>query len=110
LARDNPAITSGGYADVTVHNIGQGNIPQMVHAFVRFAGDEKLLIVSNFADKKLPIAINIPDDVAGLLQWQGEREYVGRDLLRSGADIGFDRARTARFEVPAYSAFIFKLK
>lgn len=110
LARDNPAITAGGYADVTVHNISQGNIPQMVHAFVRFAGDEKLLIVSNFADKKLPIAINIPDDVASLLQWQGDREYVGRDLLRSGADIGFDRARTASFEVPAHSAFIFKLK
>jgi glycosidase len=110
LARDNPAINSGGYADVTVHNLGQGNIPHTVHAFVRFAGEEQLLIVSNFSEKLLPVAIQIPSEVAEKLQWKTGRDYVGRDLLRSGADIGFDQNRVARFEINGYSAFVFKLK
>ncbi|MFN5170743.1 MAG: alpha-amylase family protein [Cyclobacteriaceae bacterium] len=110
LARDNLAINSGGYADVTVHNLGQGNIPHTVHAFVRFAGEEQLLIVSNFSDKLLPVAIQIPSEVAEKLQWKTGRDYVGRDLLRSGADIGFDQNRVARFEINGYSAFVFKLK
>jgi hypothetical protein len=38
------------------------------------------------------------------------KAYVGRDLLRSGAEIGFNESLTAEFELPPFSSYILKIK
>ncbi|MCU0419640.1 MAG: alpha-amylase family protein [Cyclobacteriaceae bacterium] len=110
LARDNPAIHSGEYIDITSFNQASGNINHLMHAFVRYFGDERLIIVSSFNAAPLPAKIALPPEVAQKMGLQPGVTYVGRDLLRSGADMGLDEHYSFSLELPSYASFIFKIK
>jgi glycosidase len=110
LAANNQAIAQGKYADLTVFNQQKGNFSPLVHAFVRYHGEEKLIIVSNFNAKTEGVKIQIPESLAQDLGLKQGSAYVGRDLLRSGAEIGIDANLTMSFEIPAYSSLILKVK
>lgn len=109
FAANNPAIASGDYFDVTKFNLEKGNWPALVHAFARTSGEERLLIVSNFNSKSEKIKLQLPAEVVMGMQLELGTKYIGRDLLRSGMDIGFDNF-TTEIELTPYSAFIFKIK
>ena len=79
-------------------------------AFARWYGEENLVIVSNFNFKTEKIKINLPDELATAMKLEKGKAYVGRDLLRSGAEIGFNESLHAEMELPAYSSFILKIK
>jgi glycosidase len=110
LASTNQAIARGGYADLTTPNHQSGNISPLVHAHARFFGDDNLVIVSNFNAKPEKIKIVVPDEIASNLKMEKGKAYVGRDLLRSGAEIGFNESLTAEFELPPFSSYILKIK
>jgi glycosidase len=110
LARTNRAIVFGNYYDLTTHNVKLNNISPKVSVFARSAGEEKLVIVAGFSDKKEHVRIQIPGEVGEAMSLKLPNNYIGRDLLRSGADIGLDENLTFELDVPPYSAFIFKIK
>ncbi len=109
FASTNPAIASGAYFDLTKLNSEKGNLSPLVHAFVRTTGEEHLVIVSNFNSKLEKVKLQLPDEVVKAMGLDPGTKYIGRDLLRSGMDIGFDKFST-EIELPPYSAFIFKIK
>jgi len=109
FASTNPAIASGDYFDLTKLNSEKGNLSPLVHAFVRTIGEERLLIVSNFNSKLEKVKLHLSDEVVKAMQLDPGTKYIGRDLLRSGMDIGFDKFST-EIELTPYSAFIFKIK
>jgi len=109
FASNNPAIATGDYFDVTKLNVEKGNLSPFVHAFVRTSGEERLLIVTNFNSKTEKLKLQLPDEVVKAMQLESGTKYVGRDLLRSGMDIGFDNFLT-EIELTPYSAYIFKIK
>jgi len=109
FASASPAIASGNYFDLTKFNIEKGNLTPLVHAFVRTSGEEQLLIVSNFNSITEKIKLQLPDEVVKAMRLEPGTKYIGRDLLRSGMDIGFDNFSTD-VELTPYSAFIFKIK
>jgi glycosidase len=108
FASANPAITSGEYFDLTKWNSEKGNSP-FVHAFVRTTGEEHLLIVTNFSSKSEKVKLQLSDEVIKAMRLNSGTKYIGRDLLRSGMDIGFDNFST-EIELTPHSAFIFKIK
>ncbi len=110
LAATNQAIAQGNYFDLTVSNFQSGNISPFVSAYARWIEEENLLIISNFNSKTEKIKIVIPESLAGSLKLEKGKAYVGRDLLRSGAEIGINESLTAEMELPAYSSFILKIK
>jgi glycosidase len=110
LASTNQAIAQGAYSDLTVYNHQKGNISPLVSAYARFYGDENLVIVSNFNSKLEKIKLQVPDELASNLKMEKGKPYVGRDLLRSGAEIGFNESLTAEFELPPFSSYILKIK
>jgi glycosidase len=110
FASSNPAIASGEYLDVTEFNFQKGSLSPFIHAFVRYAGEEKLLIVTNFSDKLEKAKIQLSEESVKSLQLDLTLKYIGRDLLRSGLDIGFDQNFYTEFDMPAYSAVILKIK
>jgi glycosidase len=110
LASTNQAIARGGYADLTTSNHQSGNISPLVHAHARFFGDDNLIIVSNFNSKLEKIKIVVPDEIASNLKMEKGKANVGRDLLRSGAEIGFNESLIAEFELPPFSSYILKIK
>ncbi len=110
FAASNPAITSGEYVDITEHNVGQHSMSDKIHAFVRVAGEERLVIVSGFNTKTERPKIQLTREAVDRLGLQADHDYIGRDLLRSGTDIGLDKSYSFELDVPPYSAFIFKIK
>jgi len=110
LANQNSAINQGEYMDITEQNIQAGNFDGQVHAFVRFFGDEKLLVITTFNKEKKAIKVSIPQDVAGKMGLHAEENYIARDLLFREAEVGLDKAFTFNLEIKPYSAFVFKIK
>lgn len=110
FAASNPAITQGDYFDLTEFNQQQGNINHRIHVFARVSGEERLVILSGFNDKLMRVKIQLSEEVKQAFQFAPGEEYLGRDLLRSGQDIGLDSTGTFEVDLPAYAAYIFKIK
>lgn len=110
LARTNPAIVRGSYHDITHHNLHLGNINNKVLAYIRAEGDEKLLIVAGFNPQALTIKLQLPDSVRSALGFEDPTRFIGRDILRSGVEVGFDANFTCTLDVPAFGYYIIKLK
>jgi glycosidase len=110
LASTNQAITRGEYADLTTYNQSKGNFSPLVHAFVRYYEEEKLIIVSNFDSKMEAVKVEIPKELANEIGLSEGTAYVGRDLLRSGAEVGISEKLTMSMEIPAFSSYILKIK
>lgn len=110
LSSRNQAIANGDYFDLTKLNHEQGNISHLISAYARWINEENLVIVSNFNSKTEKVKLNLPDDLATAMKLEKGKAYVGRDLLRSGAEIGFNESLHAEMELPAYSSFILKIK
>ena len=86
------------------------NFGDRVHAFVRYTTDEKLLIISSFDDKNTAIKVRLSEEAIKSLNLIKPSDVVGRDLLRSGAEIGFNELFEVSMDMPAFSSYIFKLK
>jgi hypothetical protein len=110
LAVKNPALTQGGYIDLTEHNIAKGYIDDKVHAFIRFHEGEKLLIVTTYSDKSQDIRIQIPEEAARTIGLDPNESYIARDLLWREAEVGFDNTQTFALTVKPYSSYIFTMK
>ncbi len=54
--------------------------------------------------------MSVPPDVVGKMAMNLKGSYIGRDLLRSGTDVGLDETFSFELDVPPHSAFIFKIK
>ncbi|MBS1488750.1 MAG: alpha-amylase family protein [Bacteroidetes bacterium] len=110
FAATSQAIASGKYFDLTEANVAKGNMPSLVHAFARTYGEENLLIVTNFNTKLEKIKLQLTDEAVKAMDLKKDIKYIGRDLLRSSIDIGLDNNFMTEIELPAHSAFIFKIK
>ena len=110
LAANNPAISMGDYADLTELNVSTKNTSGKIHAFVRVAEDERLVIVSGFNSKLEHARIQLSKEAIDKLKLKQDEVYIGRDLLRSGLEIGLDQHFTFELDIPPYSSFIIKIK
>lgn len=110
FASNNKAIAGGDYYDLTEFNLQQGNITAQVHVFARVAQEERLVILSGFNDKPLRVKIKLTEEVIQAFDMDQNNDYVGRDLLRSGMDIGLDKSATFEVDLPPYVSYIFKIK
>ena len=110
LAAKNSALTQGNYMDITENNINAGNFDQKVHAFVRYKGEERLLIVSSFSDKDQTVKVQIPKDVANEIGLDANGTYIARDLLFRDTEVGFDKNLMFEVQLRPYWSYIFKIK
>lgn len=110
LVAKNPAITQGGYMDLTAYNIAAGNFDNRVHAFLRFAGEERLLIVNSFNAQAVPIKIQLSKDAISALGLDPEEVYIARDLLWREVEVGFTKDFSFELNCKPYSSHIFKIK
>jgi glycosidase len=110
LSKNNRAVALGDYIDLTKHNVGAKNCSNRISVFARVLSEERLIVVAGFNDKMEHVKIELPKAEAERIGLQPGNNYIGRDLLRSGADIGLSDTFSFEFDVPPYSAFIFKIK
>jgi glycosidase len=109
ISQQNQAIAQGAYADVTSFNIQAGNFNEQVHAFVRYDGGEKLIIVNSFNDTPLSIKVALPTNVAAEWQLAPEETYALSDLLGSETTATLQQG-SFTLALKPYSSFIFKLQ
>jgi len=110
LATKNAAISSGEYADLTAHNQAVGNFGPKIHAFVRYNGEERLLILTSFSPEVLTVKVQIPKEVVDRMGMEPEGAYIARDMLWRDAEVGFNADFTFELKCKPYSSFIFKIK
>lgn len=110
LSAKNPAITQGAYMDLTAFNIAAGNFNNRVHAFLRFAGEERLLIVNSFNSQALPIKVQLSQDAIAALNLDPAGVYIARDLLWREAEVGFNKDFLFELNCKPFSSHIFKIK
>ena len=104
------AIAEGDYVDLTEHNVQSKNTSDKIHAFVRVAGEERLVIVSGFNGQTEHVRIQLSKEAVERLALKPDQAYIGHDMLRSSTDVGLDKNFTFELDVPPFSAFIFKIK
>jgi glycosidase len=110
LAARNPAVTQGGYVDLTEFNISAGNFNDKVHAFLRYAGDERLLIITSFNAKDQQIKVQLPPEAVQTIGLKKDDVYIARDLLWREAEVGFDQNFAFGLTCKPFSSYIFKIK
>jgi glycosidase len=110
LSAKNPAIAQGDYFDLTAFNIAAGNFNNRVHAFVRFAGEERLLVLTSFNAQDQLIKVQIPKDIIAKLSLDPAGVYIARDLLWREAEVGFNKDFLFELNCKPYSSYIFKIK
>lgn len=110
FAKTNPAVGQGDYYDLTEFNTSQKNHPDKIVSYARVSGEERLVIVASFSQKVEHVKIVLTPEVVGAFGLQAGTTYVGRDLMRSGADVGLSSSYALEVDVPAYNALILKIK
>jgi glycosidase len=110
FAATQPAIISGDYIDLTASNVAAGNISDRHVVFARVTGEERLVIVASFSPELSRIKVKIPDEAAAKMGLIKGGDYLGRDLLRSGTDVGLNADLEFEVDVPAFSGLILKIK
>ena len=110
LSSKSKAIRAGGYMDITDYNIEKGNFSNRIHAFLRYADDDKLLIVSGFNSDVEDVRIEIPKDQVIKMGLDPTDVYIARDLIWKEVEVGFDENFSFELKMKPYSCFIFKIK
>lgn len=110
LAGKNPAITQGAYLDLTASNIAARNFNDRVHAFLRFAGEERLLILTSYNAKDQLVKVQIPRDAIEAMGLSPDGVYIARDLLWREVEVGFNKDFLFELNCKPYSSYIFKIK
>lgn len=110
LARFNTAIVSGEYLDLTEANIMAGNFDDKVSVFLRYSGDERLLVVNSFNEKEQQVNIQIPRDAVTTIGLDPGTHYIARDILWKEIEVGLGNDFSFALNLKPYSSYIFKIK
>jgi glycosidase len=110
LSATNPAISQGEYIDLTAQNISAGNFSEKVSAYVRYSGEERLIIVTSFNSAEESAKIQIPKEVITGMGLDAGGEYIARDLLHKEVEFGLKGDFIFELKLKPYSSFIFKIK
>ncbi len=110
LASKNVAIHSGEYLDLTASNLKQGNFNDKVHAFLRYSGEERLLILTNFNSTAQDVKVQLPPEAIKALSLDPSGTYIARDLLWRELEVGFSADFSFELKCKPYSSCIFKIK
>lgn len=110
LAAENAALSQGNYLDITHDNIAAGNFDGQVSAYLRYQGNERLLIVAGFNAQPRNIRVTLPPAAVTTLGLAAQETYIARDILWREVEVGLDSAFSFNLNLKPYSTHIFKIK
>jgi glycosidase len=109
LAKESKAIAMGTYHDLTAFNVAQKTCSDLIVSYVRATDEEHLIIVAGFNPRSETVQIQLTEELAEAWGITGERKYEVEDLL-GVAPQQLLGTEGLSFELPAYSACVFRLK
>lgn len=107
IAQTNQAVAGGKYIDLTAFNVQKANFGEDVHAFIRYQGNERLLIVNSFNDVPTKVKMEIPKAVVEELKLDSEN-LVWKDILWKEEEV-IMKENAFDILLKPYSSYIFKL-
>ncbi|MBL7858226.1 MAG: alpha-amylase [Cyclobacteriaceae bacterium] len=110
LAAKNQALAHGKYLDLTEANIQAGNFDDKVHAFIRYYGEEKLLVVTSFGKEEINIHVQLTSDAVAKLSLDPAKTNTARDMLLGELEIRFDSNFRSELSMKPYGTYIFKIQ
>ena len=109
LSATNPAMISGEFADITPFNLLQKNFSDSVVTYLRFSGDERLLVVAGFNESTERVKVAIPKEIGLKIGLDPKLVYTGRDLLKGDFEVSFSSDFTCAFELSPFSGLVIKI-
>lgn len=103
------AIALGQYADLTAFNIARGNFGANVHAFLRYHENERLLIISGFNEKEIPVRLQIPPAIVSEMSLKANTPHLAKDLIGHEFTVEFDKDLSLSLALKPFGCFIFKI-
>lgn len=106
------AIRRGDFFDLMYVNLGNPAVfdPHRQFAFLRYCGNDILLIVANFDNREVKIDINIPDLAFGMAEI-AEGEYLSNELIwDKPVEIAIRRGEPLKLSLGSYNAAVIPLK
>jgi glycosidase len=110
LAGNNPAFTRGKYIDLTAPNVTAGNFGDKVLAYIRYDGDERLIVLVSFNDSEQLIKFQLPKQIAQQIGLDVNANYIARDLLWREVEVGFNNEFSFDLKIKPFSSYILKIK
>lgn len=110
IAREETAIRTGDYADLTKQNATAGNISDRVVAFARFTESERLIVIAGFNPRAEAVKIQWTKEVADALQLPVAGSLEAGDLLGDTTRVRVSRGEGLSLSLPSFGARIFKLR
>ena len=106
LAGSHKALTNGEYVDVTQSNISAGNFDGKVAAYVRYSGNEKVLVVCSFDPAEKKIRVTLPKELLDKADIGGSHKL--NDLLPNAITAELKDGVT-ELTLKPYRAYIFRI-
>lgn len=110
IAREEPAVRTGDYADLTEPNVTVKNISDRVVAFARFTESERLIIVAGFNPRAEAVKIQWPKEIADALELPLNGSVEAADLLGDTTRVTVSRNDGLSLSLPSFGARIYKLR
>ena len=112
LCSKEKAIREGDFYDLMYANPKSDSFnPRTNYAYLRRAGEEVLLCVTNFDSEDAVLDVNIPGHVFELYQLRNQQKVTATDLLSGTKQaIRFCADQPSQVKVPANSGVILKIK
>lgn len=111
MCNSSSAIRSGEFFDLMYVNLrNPGFNPHRQFAFIRYSGEEALLIVSNFDSKPCSIDLIIPELAIEMAGVETGRRNAEELLWQDNQELEVEPGQTTQIRVEANDARIFRLK
>lgn len=106
-----PALKTGAFYEVDWFNRGRTPGYDKLYAFLRFNGEQKLLVVANFSmTEGVKTEVALPDAALKALGLETAETLQGSDLLGSGKQITATAAKSFPLELAPMESLILELK
>ncbi|MBL7865388.1 MAG: alpha-amylase family protein [Cyclobacteriaceae bacterium] len=108
LTHDEKAITLGEYLDLTAFNVEAKGCSNRIVSFVRFYGDERVIVIAGFNRQTETIRIRLTPEV--LSKWKVSDGVKSlRSLLDESPNISMDKTGGLQIDLPPFGVMVFKM-
>ena len=111
LSTQSSALKTGAFYDLDWYNRGFSKGYDKLYAFLRYNGDQKLLVVANFSlQESVSGEVRLPEAALQNLGLSGLPEISGKDLLGTGKILTANAEGTFPMELAPMECLILELK
>lgn len=110
FAASSPAVVSGEYEDITQYNLEKGHIGEKISAYVRYNGEETLIVINSFSANEETVRIAMAPELMTRIGLDPGRKYNGQEILIGQQAVVLQGSQPFEVTLKPFSSLIYSLK